>query len=194
MGVSVLIGLELHEHEVPDLDEAILAAVLRAAPLAELGAHVAEDLRGGTVRAGVGHAPPVVLVEPLDPVGRNPDHLAPDVGRLVVAEVHGDPELGRIEAEHLGHQLPGHGDRLVLEVVTEAEVAHHLEEGEMPGCPANLVEVVVLAPGPTHFWTVTARGWSGFSSPTKYGLNGTMPELTNSSVWSCGIRLADGMS
>ena len=32
----------------------------------------------------------------------------------------------------------------------------------------------------------------GASSPTKYGLNGTMPATLNSTVGSCGIRLADG--
>ena len=32
----------------------------------------------------------------------------------------------------------------------------------------------------------------GASSPTKYGLNGTIPATLNSTVGSCGIRLADG--
>ncbi len=49
-------------------------------------------------------------------------------------------------------------------------------------------------PARTHFWILTARGDGGFSSPTKYGLNGTIPELVNSNVLSCGMRLADGIS
>ncbi len=36
----------------------------------------------------------------------------------------------------------------------------------------------------THFWTQVARGYGGVASPRKYGLNGTMPALTNSSVGS----------
>jgi hypothetical protein len=35
-------------------------------------------------------------------------------------------------------------------------------------------------------------GWDGAcSSPTKYGLNGTIPATVNNTVGSCGIRLAD---
>ena len=51
-----------------------------------------------------------------------------------------------------------------------------------------------LPPARTHFWTDAARGYGGASSPTKYGLNGTMPATVNSTVGSCGIRLADGTS
>ena len=39
---------------------------------------------------------------------------------------------------------------------------------------------------------MTARLYGGASSPTKYGLNGTMPATVNSTVGSCGMRLADG--
>ena len=43
-----------------------------------------------------------------------------------------------------------------------------------------------------HFCTEVARGHGGASSPTKNGLNGTMPAIVNSTVGSWGIRLADG--
>jgi hypothetical protein len=36
----------------------------------------------------------------------------------------------------------------------------------------------------THFWTLVARVKDGVSWPVKYGLNGTMPALTNNSVGS----------
>ena len=49
-----------------------------------------------------------------------------------------------------------------------------------------------LPPARTHFCELTARLNGGFSSPTKYGLNGTMPATLKSSVGSCGIRLAEG--
>ena len=49
-----------------------------------------------------------------------------------------------------------------------------------------------LPPARTHFCELTARLNGGVSSPTKYGLNGTIPATLNSSVGSCGIRLADG--
>ena len=49
-----------------------------------------------------------------------------------------------------------------------------------------------LPPARAHFWLLTARLYGGASSPTKNGLNGTMPATVNSTVGSCGIRLADG--
>src|SRR5689334_25184225 len=44
----------------------------------------------------------------------------------------------------------------------------------------------------THFCTLVARGHGGGCWPRKYGLNGTMPALTSSSVGSSAIRLALG--
>ena len=49
-----------------------------------------------------------------------------------------------------------------------------------------------MPPARTHFCTDVARTYAGVSSPTKYGLNGTMPEFVKSSDVSCGIRLDDG--
>lgn len=36
----------------------------------------------------------------------------------------------------------------------------------------------------THFCTLAARGQGAWASPVRYGLNGTMPALTNSGVGS----------
>src|SRR5690606_24918357 len=44
----------------------------------------------------------------------------------------------------------------------------------------------------THFWRLVARLNGGFCWPRKYGLNGTMPALTSSSVGSSATRLAEG--
>ena len=46
-----------------------------------------------------------------------------------------------------GEQLPGVGDGFALEVVAEAEVAEHLEEGVVAAGEADVFEVVVLAAG-----------------------------------------------
>src|SRR5580692_12776897 len=43
-----------------------------------------------------------------------------------------------------------------------------------------------------HFWIEVARGHGGGSSPTKYGLNGTMPAIVKRTEGSWGIRLAEG--
>ena len=68
--LAVGLGVELHEHEVPDLDVAVLVAAGPAVG-AELGAEVPEDLRAGAARAGVGHAPEVVVAQALDALGRH---------------------------------------------------------------------------------------------------------------------------
>ena len=140
--------LELHEHQIPVLHVALVATVGRAAPRTVLLTLVEEDLRARTAGPGVTHAPEVVLVEALDALGRHTHGVPPDLGSLVVAEVHGDPEPLGVEAEALGGQLPRPGDGVGLEVVAEAEVAEHLEEAEVPLGAADLVEVVLLAPGP----------------------------------------------
>ena len=44
----------------------------------------------------------------------------------------------------------------------------------------------------THFCTLVARGYGAAAWPRKYGLNGTMPAGTSSSVGSSEIRLALG--
>ena len=141
-------ALELHEHQVPDLDVALLAAVGRPAAGPVLGPLVPEDLRARPAGADIGHAPVVVLAEALDPLSGHADLVAPDGLGLVVAEVHRHPQPVGVESEHPGNQLPGPGAGVRLEVVAEAEVAQHLEEGEMAGGATDLVEVVVLAPGP----------------------------------------------
>ena len=92
----------------------------------------------------------------------------------------------------LGDELPAVGDRQLLEVVAEAEVAEHLEEHEVALGAPDVVEVVVLAAGADALLRADRAVNGGASSPTKYGLNGTMPATLNSTVGSCGIRLADG--
>ena len=52
-----------------------------------------------------------------------------------------------------------------------------------------------MSPVRTHFCTLTARSYGGTAWPRKYGLNGTMPALTNSRVGSfCGTSGADGVT
>ncbi len=154
---AVRLGVELHEHEIPDLDETVLADGW-AAVGPELRTEVPEDLRARSAGPGVGHAPEVVLTEALDPVARHADRLAPDRLGLVVGLVHRDPEAIRVHAEDLGVELPCERDRLGLPVVAEAEVAEHLEEREMPVGPADVVEVVVLPAGAD---TLLDRGGAG---------------------------------
>ena len=144
----IVVLLELHEDEVPNLDEPLVVAVSRPTGVAELWSLVPEDLRARATRSGVGHSPVVVLIQTLDPFGGDAHLIAPDGRGLVIAHVHGDPQPLRIEPKVGSHELPREGTRLRFEVVAEAEVAHHLEEREVAAGATHLIEVVVLATGP----------------------------------------------
>ncbi len=146
--------IELHEHEIPDLDPAVsvrTGATRRSA--GDTGAVVIEDLAAGAARTGFAHLPEVVrtaagvVTDADDPVGRQPDLLAPDVVGLVVGLVDRHHQPLRVDAKPVlrRHELPGEQDRIALEVVAEAEVAQHLEERVMAGGVAHILEIVVLA-------------------------------------------------
>ena len=138
--------LVLHEDQVPDLQVAVLVR-LRAALLAVLDAAVVVDLRARAAGAGHAHVPVVVgQAAALDAVLGQLDHVAPDrVGLVVVVQHRGpQPVLGEAEPAVVlgaGQQLPGVRDGHVLEVVAERPVAEHLEEGGVPGRPADLFDV-----------------------------------------------------
>jgi hypothetical protein len=145
--------LVLHEDEVPDLDEPIAVLVGAARrPAGNLRAVVVEDLRTRAARSGVAHAPEIVGGgDADDPLLRQPGDPPPQRGRLLVVGEHGDRQLLLRQRELARHQRPGVLDRLLLEVVAEAEIAEHLEEGVMPGGVADIVEIVVLAAGAHAF-------------------------------------------
>ncbi len=90
---------------------------------------------------------PVVVLEStlLDALTRDAD-LLPEVDRLLVSVEGCHPDLVTVESETalglgLGDQFPGHLDGALLEVVTEREVAEHLEEGAVAGGLADLLDV-----------------------------------------------------
>jgi hypothetical protein len=184
----------LHEHEVPDLDVAV-AVRLRGSRRAagDARAVVVEDLAAGAAGPGVGHLPEVVglvllparlVADAHDALARHLDVVRPQVEGFVVGLVHRDPEpLGR-ESVHLRQQLPGVADRILLEVIAEAEVAQHLEEGVVARGVADVLQVVVLAAGAHAPLRGGSAGIGALSLPRNTSLNCTMPELTNSSVGS----------
>ncbi len=139
--------LELHENEIPDLDEAVavfLGRARRAAPV--FIAVVVEDFRARAAGAGVAHLPEIgFCAEPHDAVVRQARDLLPERERLVVILVDGSGQLCRREAPLLGEQVPGELDRMLLEIVAEREIAEHLEEGVVARREADIVEIVVLA-------------------------------------------------
>ncbi len=133
--------VELHEHEIPDLGEAIAALARSAGRTAgHRGAMIVEDLRAGAARAGVAHRPEVVASgDPDDPLVGQAGDPAPQRGRLLVRYVHGHQQLIEGQAKLAGDQLPGQFDRPFLEVIAEGEVTEHLEEGQVPSRIADIV-------------------------------------------------------
>ena len=163
-GVSVPSGVqvELHEDEVPELEEALAAlAAGRAVGLAAavLLAPVVVELGARPARAGL-PAGPQKFSERGSPTMRSrgmPIRCQPRDRRLVLVEAEpgiaredGRPDPVRVEPHVLGDELPGEVDRAVLEVVAEREVAEHLEHRGVPRRQADLVEVGVLAARAQH--------------------------------------------
>ena len=128
---------------------AVIRDALRA--LGELQPAVEVDLAARAARPGLGHPPEVGVVAVVDvaparhPLGRQADLVGPDVpGDVVVLVGRGGQALAR-DAQVRRQEVPRPVDRLALEVVAEAPVAEHLEEGVVARRPADLLEVVVLA-------------------------------------------------
>ena len=116
---------------------------------AELETTIDVELRAGPAGAAGAGLPEVLRAGALDdPLARHAE-LQPALDRLLVgpeaeplvAFEDRHPDVLLAEAEDLAGELPGEGDRLVLEVVAEGEVAEHLEEGEVAGGVADVVDV-----------------------------------------------------
>ena len=145
--------LELHEHEVPDLDEAV-AILIRAAggTAGDVGAVVVEDLGAGTAGAGIAHAPEIVGGgDADDAVVGQASNVVPEGGGVVVFRENGHQQPVLRQAVVAGDEGPGQFDGERLEVIAEAEITQHLEEGVVSGGVADVVQVVVLAAGADAF-------------------------------------------
>ncbi len=185
--------VELHEHEVPDLEpaRAVLGVVGDAVrPLGQVRAAVEVDLAARSARSRVGHAPEVAVVTDVDVA---PDRhallghadFAPVLTRFLVVLVRRRPEPLPRDLVDLGQQLLGPGDRLALEVVAEAPVAEHLEERVVARGATRPPRSRCACPATRRQrWQSTARLYERVSAPVSTSLNWTMPEFVKSSVWS----------
>ena len=104
--LAVGLGVELHEHEVPDLDVAVLV-LGRAAGRAVLGAEVPEDLASS---GRTGRCRPCAR-SCRRPGAGSARRAGPTTSRqislgFVVGGVDGDPEALGVEPEHLGVRAP----------------------------------------------------------------------------------------
>ncbi len=137
----------LHEDVVPDLDEPVailVGAARRAAP--DMVAVVIEDLGAGAAGAGRTHAPEIVVGRDADdPVLGQACDLLPDRRRLVIGMIDGDQQAVLVQPEFLCQQVPGKGNRVILEIVAKAEIPQHFKEGMVARGIAHIVQIVVLA-------------------------------------------------
>ena len=143
--VALAVGIELAEHQVPDLHIAVAVAAHAAGRLAAavLRAAVEVDLRAGAARAGAMLPEVVFLAQTDHVVGGDAHLLGPDVVSLIVLFVDGDvePILGDGHPLVAGQELPCPGDDLFLEVILEGEVAQHLKEGAVAGGDADALDI-----------------------------------------------------
>jgi len=119
--------------------------------------------------------------------GIDPDLLKPDVGRFVVLGVDRHPEPFGGQAGDLGQKLPGVADGVALEVVAEAEVAEHLEEGVVAGGVTHILQIVVLAAG-AH----TALGTGGATVGALLAPEKNLFELDHARIGEQQGRVVEG--
>ena len=154
---TIGLAVELHEHDVPYLDDLRIVLVHEVATadtagLALLGGTAIDMYLGaGTTGTCVAHLPEVVVLVAVDDVvGRHV--LCPILRCLVVtgnilfrrALEHRHVEVFRVQLQHVHQILPRHVDGPFLEVVAERPVAQHLEHGVVIGVVTYLLQVVVL--------------------------------------------------
>lgn len=152
--------LILHEDEVPDFDETVAILFRRTGrSTPDMIAMVVEDFRTGTAGTGIAHRPEIVAGRNADDavIGKTGD-LLPEIKGLIVGMINRDQQAVAVDAEFLGDQVPGMGDRFFLEIIAEGEVTEHFEEGMVTGGITDIVEIVMLAAGAHAFLRRCRRG------------------------------------
>ncbi len=143
--------VELHEDKIPDFDVAITVLIGRTwRTTRDILTMIEEDLAARTTGTRVAHRPEIVFCSKSPKARRvNLHFLEPDVSGFVVVLENRHPEAFLGQSQGLRQELPGIPDRFALEVITETEIAEHLEERVMPRGIAHILKVVVL-PARTH--------------------------------------------
>ena len=159
---AVLLAVELGEHEVPVLEEAIAIAAGRAVrtTAAHILTLIVVNLRAGTAGAGRAGSPEIVILAEARDVALLHPELAPDLKRLVIVGKDGEVQTLDGKMEDLGGELEGPGAGLLLGDAAKREVAEHLEERGVATVGADDVDVVGAPSEPmmsmslvrTHFW------------------------------------------
>ena len=143
--IALTIVIELGEHIVPHFHETVAIAAGTAPGLAaaKFLATVIMDL--GTRTAGAGTVLPevVLLAQAGHMIFRNADDLSPNIPCLIVIFIDGGIHSLRLQAHpfRAGKKLPAPLQGFFLKVVTEGEVAQHLEIGAVTGSLADVFDI-----------------------------------------------------
>ena len=135
-----------NEHQVPELEVAAAVITLVKGDQGLVRPAIDEQLTARTARTGIAHRPEVVLGGAAhNPLLRQARDGEPQIEGFVVLFEDGRPQMLLGNAPDLGHQLPGELDGFGFEVVTEGEVAEHLEERVVTRARTDVLQIVVLA-------------------------------------------------
>src|SRR5215510_12684190 len=74
-------------------------------------------------------------------------NLLPELKGIIVVDVDRDKQFVLGQRVFFSDQIPGEFDRSLLEVVSEREIAEHLEESVMSRGVPDIVEIIVFAAG-----------------------------------------------
>ena len=125
---------------------------------------IVENLAAWPAWPGIAHRPEIVRGRDADdPLFGQPGDLAPQLERLIIGVIDRDGQLILGQSPFVGQQTPGMGDRLLFEIVPERKVAEHLKKRVVPRRVADIVQIIVLAPGADAFLAGRgARRLAGF--------------------------------
>ena len=152
---TVRLAIELHEHQVPDLDHLRMIVVdhlgTRDGSTLLFRTQVDVDFRTGTTRTCITHLPEVIMFVTIDDVICR-QVLFPISGSFVVTIQtfgrttleHGRIETCRIQLQHIHQILPSPADRLFLEVIAKRPVTQHLKHRMVISVMTDLFQVVML--------------------------------------------------
>ena len=140
-------AIELHEHQVPDLDVTVTIVIRRARrATGHIGAVIVENFAAGTAGSGISHRPEIIFFpKPGKSIGIHTDLIDPDAGGLVIVFKDRYPQFFCRNPQCLCEEFPGELYRVTFEVVAKAEVTQHFKKGVVARGVANVFEIVVLA-------------------------------------------------
>ena len=141
--VTLAVGVELAEHEVPDLHIAVAVAADAAGGLvaAVFLAAVKVNFAAGTAGTGAMLPEVVLFAEAHHVAFGDADDLSPDVVSLVVLLIDRDVQAVGGDLQLLGQKFPSPGNDLFFEVILKAEVAQHFKEAAVAGGDAHALDI-----------------------------------------------------